>query len=512
MLFNSHEFLFVFLPVVFMGFVVLARRAPWASPIWLALGSVFFYGWLSREMTVLLLASILFNYVGGRVVDHARCNGAYLRGKVGVIVVANLALLGYFKYANFFVDTINKLGGSIDLISIALPMGISFFTFTQIAYVVDVSKGNRGERSFVNYLLFVTWFPHLVAGPVLHHKQMMPQFHEMASGKSRFSAETVSVGLSMFSMGLFKKVVLADNIAVFANPAFDAAAAGQAPMMVEAWVALLAYSLQLYFDFSGYSDMAIGLSRMFGVRLPLNFDSPYKATSIVDFWRRWHMTLSSFLRDYLYIPLGGNRNGEPRRYLNLFLTMVLGGLWHGASWNFVIWGGLHGLYLVINNFWSRIFAPRFNFAGIISRGLFASVTFFAVVLAWVPFRSADFSTAMSMWSGLFGLNGVALPTRLEPWVPEVLKSSVRFQQMYIGDGLSFSEAVLSVFCGLICVWFFPNSQQWLAAYRPAWESVQARIAWWSWRPTRGYAVAMGVLLAASILAFKKNSPFLYFQF
>jgi len=463
-------------------------------------------------MTALLLASIALNYGGGLIVDHARRNQSYLRFKTGVMVVANLMLLGYFKYANFFVDTVNQLGGHLDVMSIVLPMGISFFTFTQIAYIVDVSKGNRGEQNFVRYLLFVTWFPHLVAGPVLHHKQMMPQFRSMAQGTMRLNSEMISVGLSMFAMGLFKKVVLADNIAIFANPVFDAAANGKSPMMAEAWVALLAYSLQLYFDFSGYSDMAIGLSRIFGVRLPLNFDSPYKATSIVDFWRRWHMTLSSFLRDYLYIPLGGNRNGEARRYVNLFLTMLLGGLWHGASWNFVIWGALHGMYLIINNLWARYVAPSSSDSSVRWNWIYAPLTFFAVVMAWVPFRAADFSAAMSMWSGLLGLNGVALPVRFAAWLPATLANEIHFQQIYIGDGLSYAEAVLSVLGGLLCVWLFPNSQQWLARYNPAWEKVKAPMAWWSWRPSRGYAFLMAMVLAMSILAFKKNSPFLYFQF
>jgi D-alanyl-lipoteichoic acid acyltransferase DltB (MBOAT superfamily) len=258
-------------------------------------------------------------------------------------IAVNLILLGYFKYANFFADNLNHFAGTaLPIGQVILPLGISFFTFTQIAFLVDTYQGKVKEFNFVHYTLFVTYFPHLIAGPVLHHKEMMPQFAKR--NVCHLNWDNVAVGLSIFVLGLAKKVLIADSLAEFATPIFSAVAAGGQPMLFEAWIGALAYTLQLYFDFSAYSDMAIGISLMFNVRLPMNFNSPYKATSIIDFWRRWHMTLSRFLRDYLYIPLGGSRNGKAQRYLNLMITMLLGGLWHGAGWTFVIWGGLHGFY------------------------------------------------------------------------------------------------------------------------------------------------------------------------
>lgn len=304
---------------------------------------------------------------------------------LGAAITANLLLLAYYKYANFFVSSLSSAAGweSINL-DIILPIGISFFTFTQVAFLVDTYQGKVKEYNFAHYLLFVTYFPHLIAGPVLHHKEMMPQFADKKTYLP--SADNFAIGLSIFVIGLSKKVLIADNIAPLANPVFEINAH---PALVESWFGALAYAMQLYFDFSGYSDMAIGLSRLFGVRLPLNFNSPYKAENIIDFWRRWHMTLSRFLRDYLYIPLGGNRNGSFARFRNLFITMLLGGLWHGAGWTFVIWGGLHGIYLGINHGWHflqeklGLSASQSLRSKIVAR----SITFLAVLVAWVFFRA-----------------------------------------------------------------------------------------------------------------------------
>ena len=336
MLFNSYEFIFLYLPVVFIGFFFIGRYNFRFAALWLAAVSLFFYGWWNPKFVVLLLGSILFNFGAGYLISHAKI-AEKSKSIFFISIIANLALLGVFKYANFFIATANTFGTQWDSLDIILPLGISFFTFTQIAYLVDVYRGIAREYDFIYYLLFVTWFPHLIAGPVLHHKQMMPQFASPSIYKP--NPESIAVGLTLFSFGLFKKVMLADQFALYANPVFADAAKGAQPMFNEAWIGVLAYTLQLYFDFSGYSDMAIGLSRIFNVKLPLNFDSPYKAGNIIDFWRRWHMTLSKFLRDYLYVPLGGNRKGPTRRHLNLLATMLLGGLWHGAGWNFVLWGG-----------------------------------------------------------------------------------------------------------------------------------------------------------------------------
>ncbi len=333
---------------------------------------------------------------------------------------------------------------------------------------------------------------------MLHHKQMMPQFGHADTW--RINLDHVAVGLTIFVLGLAKKVLIADNLAEYATPIFAAASQGQTLMLVEAWVGALAYTLQLYFDFSGYSDMAIGLSLMFNVRLPLNFDSPYKSTSIIDFWRRWHMTLSAFLRDYLYFPLGGNRKGPTRRYLNLMATMLLGGLWHGAGWTFVIWGGLHGMYLMLNHAWRELKARLgWGEGGRLAKLGAGALTFLAVVVAWVFFRADSFASAQAMLAGMAGFNGV-----LDKWVP-------------VRDGLE-----LIVPC-LLLVWLFPNVRQIMRNYKPTWEDMAGKATpapmptgWVSrilmWRPSVTHALTIGVLFYVCFISLTKISEFLYFQF
>ncbi|SDU15108.1 D-alanyl-lipoteichoic acid acyltransferase DltB, MBOAT superfamily [Pseudomonas mandelii] len=319
--------------------------------------SVFFYGWWSTTYIPLLLASIVFNYTVGYIIakNHERAR-AKSKAALYVGVISNLLLLCYYKYSNFFLGEVARSTGvHMPTLELVLPLGISFFTFTQIAFLVDAWKGKAQEYNFWHYLLFVTWFPHLIAGPILHHGQMMPQFKDPEIYRIR--SRNISIGVALFAVGLGKKLLLADPISTYADPVFHAAATGQAIGPMIAWVGAIAYTLQIYFDFSGYSDMAVGLSMLFGIHLPINFNSPYKARNIIEFWRRWHMTLSQFLRDYLYIPLGGNRKGETRRLVNLMLTMLLGGLWHGANWTFVIWGALHGAYLCINHMFQKIPPP-----------------------------------------------------------------------------------------------------------------------------------------------------------
>jgi alginate O-acetyltransferase complex protein AlgI len=413
MLFTSAAFFFVYLPLVMAGFYLLARFSHAGAAWWLFLASLFFYGYWMPTFTLLLLASIAWNYGIGRAIG--RCNqragqAATHEGKrwLTLGIGVDLALLAYFKYANFFVDNLNTITGSHwDIGQITLPIGISFFTFTQIAFLVDAhTKGTR-EYAPGHFGLFVTYFPHLIAGPVLHHAQMMPQFREGTT--YRFNAVNVAAGLSIFTLGLGKKIILADGVAPYADAVFNAAEAGVTPDAVEAWVGALAYTFQLYFDFSGYSDMAVGLSWMFNVRLPFNFDSPYRSGNIIEFWRRWHMTLSAFLRDYLYIALGGNRRGPARRYINLATTMILGGLWHGASWNFVFWGTLHGTYLMVNhgyNALTRRLDSQIHHAAPM-RFLGWALTFLAVVVAWVFFRATDFPSALRILQG--GISGAFDP-------------------------------------------------------------------------------------------------------
>jgi len=323
-------------------------------------------------------------------------------------IAANLALLGYFKYGGFFLENVDGLlGRPFADPRIVLPLGISFFTFTQIAYLVDTWKGRANERNPVHYALFVTYFPHLIAGPILHHSEMMPQFRIPLT--YQFDFDKFTTGLCIFAFGLFKKVVLADGVAKFVAPVFDSAERGVAVSLPDAWGGALAYTFQLYFDFSGYCDMAIGLSWLFGIALPLNFDSPYKATSIIAFWRRWHMTLSRFLRDYLYIPLGGNRHGSARRYINLFATMTIGGLWHGAGWTFVAWGALHGAYLWANHAWSTATHTRLNLVAVpppVRSTIAWLLTFLAVVVGWVLFRARTIAGAGQVLAGMAGLHGI----------------------------------------------------------------------------------------------------------
>ncbi len=416
MLFTTITFTFFFLPVVLGGYFAVARFSHRAAALWLFVASVFFYGYWMPQFTLLLLASVAGNYLVGERIALAADVAAQAqkpRQKRWLIlgVLANLALLSYFKYANFFVDNLNAaLGQTWELAEVVLPIGISFFTFTQIAYLVDTAQKGVRERNWVHYGLFVTYFPHLIAGPVLHHAQMMPQFRQSAT--YRFNAGNFTAGVAIFALGLLKKIVLADGISPYADPIFHAADAGSIMSMQEAWLGALAYTFQLYFDFSGYSDMAIGLSWMFNVRLPFNFNSPYRATNISDFWRRWHMSLSQFLRDYLYIAMGGNRHGMVRRYVNLMLTMVLGGLWHGASWSFAVWGFLHGLYLAVNHAFRALCGERLCQQLAASRVwtlLAWLLTMLSVVLAWVVFRAETLSGAVRLWQSMLGMGSHAAP-------------------------------------------------------------------------------------------------------
>lgn len=514
MLFNSCSFLFAYLPIVFFGFFAIAKLSHRMAALWLAAASLFFYGWWNPTFVLLLLASVGFNFSAGYAIGHQRLRqapGARRTTMLAVAVSANLALLGYFKYANFFIGTANQLAGTQwSVAAIVLPLGISFFTFTQIAFLVDVHRGVAREYKLIHYLLFVTYFPHLIAGPVLHHRQMMPQFDRAAT--YRPNVRNVNIGLTVFTIGLFKKVILADQFALYANPVFDAVASGGVPGFVEAWVGAMAYTLQIYFDFSGYSDMAIGLSLLFNVSLPLNFDSPYQATCIIDFWRRWHMTLSAFLRDYLYVPLGGNRHGSVRRYANLFITMLLGGLWHGANWTFVLWGGLHGVFLMVNHGW-RAFSRRLGLPGFPGGKLLArALTFVAVVFAWVPFRATSLDAAIRMANGMTALPATGTAFSFDGLLP----SLVAHQPALLWGVASPSRILVATLAwfavGLFIVWRLPNTQRWVGLQDGTKPGRQAQPGTAGWKPTPMTAAMFGSAFAISVLAFKTNSPFLYFQF
>jgi alginate O-acetyltransferase complex protein AlgI len=526
MLFNSYSFILVFLPVTLAGYYLIGARGHHRLAIsWLVAASMFFYAWWNPAYLALMMASILFNYAIGVALGESRRDAGPVSGRLMLAfgVAANLALLGYFKYANFLVDNINSLtGADFHLQRIILPLAISFFTFQQIAYLVDAWRGETREYNFLHYCLFVTFFPQLIAGPIVHHKEMLPQFARDLV--YRFSHEHLAIGVSIFTLGLFKKVMLADNIALYATPVFHAAEAGTALTFFDAWSGTLAYTLQIYFDFSGYSDMAIGIARMFGILLPLNFSSPYKARNIIEFWRSWHITLSRFLRDYLYIPLGGNRMGRSRRYVNLMLTMLLGGLWHGAGWTFVIWGALHGMYLAINHAWHAMHrALGGNVDRVTRTGTIGStlLTFIAVMVGWVFFRAESFQGAMTMLHAMSGGNGVSLPESTQPalsfvaaWFPA---GSVSFDGAFSKE-LADSRHGLPLFSVLLLIVFFaPNTQQIMYRYRPVVEACTGQLSRWRGMSfdiigQRRFALMFAFAACVSLMYMSHVSEFLYFQF
>jgi alginate O-acetyltransferase complex protein AlgI len=497
MLFSSYIFLFVFLPVTLSGFCLLSRFAgPKSAKVWLAATSLFFYGWWNPVYVALISASMLANFWLGRRIGVAVRSGS---GRTGLFwgVAANLLLLGYYKYANFFVTNLNALAGTgWTLEKIVLPLGISFFTFTQIAYLVDASRGVVCEYDFGDFLLFITFFPHLIAGPIIHHSEMMPQFAEART--YRFDWTNLAVGLAIFSAGLFKKVVIADALSGHASKVFEAAA-GSTPLHPgDAWAGVLSYTFQIYFDFSGYSDMAIGLARVFGITLPLNFNSPYRAVNIVEFWRRWHMTLSRFLRDYLYIPLGGSRQGRVRRYVNLILTMVIGGLWHGAAWTFVLWGLFHGVCLAVNHLWQGLWTSpqrRGLLPSLLTSWTARSLTFLLVVIGWVLFRAANFHSVQQMLGAMFHL--AALPAA---GTPALLKPKTWF---WLAGLLGF-------------VWLLPNTAQLTAEFQPYPAALKDPAPtgglWARWGLKPAWACVTGLLLAIALLSLSRSGEFLYYNF
>ncbi|SED49910.1 D-alanyl-lipoteichoic acid acyltransferase DltB, MBOAT superfamily [Rhizobiales bacterium GAS191] len=489
MLFTSPEFLFAFLPLTLAGFHLLRRAGqPQLCVPFLFVASMAFYAWWSPRFLILLTVSMLVNW--GAAHAMARLKDARRKSVFVLGLVWNLGILAYFKYADFFITSLDTATGlDWPLLHIVLPLGISFFTFQKIAYLADIHAGIAKPGPLSDFALFVFFFPQLIAGPIVHHAEVMPQFRAMASRshETDLSLDT-AIGLTLLIIGLVKKVLVADHLAPYATKVFDIAAAGNHRIgMLAAWQGALAYTVQLYADFSGYSDMAIGLARMFGVKLPANFDSPYKSLSIIEFWRRWHMTLSRFLRDYLYVPLGGNRKGPARRYVNLMITMLLGGLWHGAGWTYVAWGGLHGLYLLVNHFWRSLVRHRLP-API---GLLLTLT--AVISAWVFFRASDFASAANIVAGMFGLHGAGDP------IPGVKK----------GTGVILAALALGAMLIL------PNSQQIMRRFAPVIGPVEApggparRLLWAPSMLTA--ALGAGAIIAVVLFSWG-TTEFLYFQF
>ncbi|MEV9528795.1 MBOAT family protein [Aliarcobacter butzleri] len=485
MLFNSYEFIFIFLPVMFVVYFYLnSKRLILGAKIWLVVGSLFFYSYWNVIYLPLILLSIFVNYgVGLSLVNHEKIRISS-KTILSFGILFNLGLLGYFKYTDFFLDNFNGIfGTNIPLPHIILPLGISFFTFTQIAFLVDAYKQEAKEYSLINYMLFVTYFPHLLAGPILHHKEMMPQFASKYNWVKNY--RNIALGLFIFSIGLFKKVVIADTFAVWANAGFDTATTLN---LIEAWATSLSYTFQLYFDFSGYTDMAIGISLMFNIKLPINFNSPYKALSIQDFWRRWHMTLSRFLRDYLYIPLGGNRKGNIRTYVNLITTFLLGGLWHGAGWTFIIWGLLHGIALAIHRFWQSL-GFRMN------KILAWFITFNFINITWIFFRAKDFESAMKVLGSMFSLDNVVLPEKYFKFLAEYNDIYFKFGTVY-DNILGKDKTTIFIVLGLITVLAFKNSMEKMISFKPTYFNLLVSF----------------IFIIYSIFQLNKISEFLYFNF
>lgn len=514
MLFNSYGFLLVFLPLALAGFwLVSAWLGRQAGVYFLIVASGAFYAaWNPPDVWVIVI-SILANYGAGQLMVS---QPTVTRRKfvLGAAIAANLCYLAWFKYAAFLAQNFSTLWGRpITLAHIALPLGISFFTFQQITYLVDIFRSRSHGWKFRDYVNCVTFFPHLIAGPIVHYREILPQFKD--AGAYRPSWNNMAVGISLLAMGLTKKVLIADNIAPFADEVFGLSARGTVTFL-DAWFGVLAFTFQIYFDFSGYSDMAIGLARMFGIVLPMNFNSPYKAASIIDFWRRWHITLSRLLRDYLYIPLGGNRKGRVRRYANLMATMLIGGLWHGAGWTFVLWGGLHGLYLGVNH---AALALRRSLGLSGTRGRVWQwtarlVTFLAVVWAWVPFRAPDFAATLNVWKGLIGLNGLVLPQVQFDRFAHLL-APLHPVAGFTAEPWGPRQAAIILLLWLM-VWMLPNSADVMNRARPVLETEgqlpQVLPAWMSWRPSLGWSLLLFVGTVITFVLMARPSQFVYFQF
>jgi alginate O-acetyltransferase complex protein AlgI len=475
MLFNSLEFIFIFLPFVFLIYFLL-NKFRWinAAKVWLFVSSLFFYSWWNVIYLPLILTSMLVNYAISIILrrEYPELN----RKSVLIIGIGfNVGLLGYFKYADFFISNINEVfTANIFLLNLALPLAISFYTFQQIAFLVDTYRWETKKYIFFDYALFVTFFPQLIAGPIVYHKELIPQMESLRNKKINY--KNILIGIFVFSIGLFKKVVIADSFAVWANRGFDEL---QTLTFIEGWVASLSYTFQLYFDFSGYTDMAIGAALLFNIKLPTNFNSPYKSINIQDFWKRWHMTLSGFLTRYIYIPLGGNRKGNIRLYTNILIVFLISGLWHGAGWTFIFWGFLHGMATVVNRYW-QTFHIKMNIL------LAWFITFNFINASWVFFRAKTWSDAWKVLSAMFGLNGIQLPAGMNYIALPV-------------SGEAAIEMYIYLTLGFISVLLLNNSNQFRENFKPKLQ----------------YALYAAILFfygVSTAFTFKETSEFLYFNF
>ncbi|MDA8405200.1 MAG: MBOAT family protein [Desulfobacteraceae bacterium] len=478
MLFNSYVYIFLFLPAsVAVYFLLNHYRRQNIADVFLVFANFFFYAWWDWRYLPLLAGSVAFNFfVGNRLSPQSgRFNSSQRKTALIFGLTVNIGALVFFKYADFFIENLNLMTGlHIGLLKIAFPLAISFFTFVQIAYLVDRYRGGVEPERLVNYALFATFFPQLISGPIVRHEEMKPQYAGQA--QRHLNWENIYAGLVIFSMGLFKKVFVADTFAVWATAGFNHAGSLN---LIEAWITSLSYTLQIYYDFSGYTDMAIGSALFFNIRLPRNFNSPYQAISIQDFWRRWHMTLSGWLRDYLFIPLGGSRGGEFNTYRNLMITFVLCGLWHGAGWTFIFWGAMHGTAIVIHRIWSK--------AGYKMPGFPAwALTFLFINVGWVFFRAPDFHTAIRVLSGMMDIGSLHSVAGL--------KTMLGLAQISPGGDAGKIAVWLAGFSGL--AFLAENSNRLI-------ENVQPSFRW---------ALVTLILLLMGMPDFQQPSEFLYFNF
>jgi len=542
-LFNSSEFLFIFLPVALAGFYWLGTLSRTSAVRWLILVSLVFYAWW-RPVNVLIIApSILINF--GFAWMLLRLNERETPRPASALVLSlgilfNVVFLGFFKYTDFIFGTVNDVfGANLVLRHIILPLGISFITFQKIAFLVDVQAGRVRSFTFQDYCTFVLFFPQLIAGPIVHYREMMPQFH---SASCRFDKENVAVALTLLCFGLFKKIVFADKIAVLITPIYDNAGAGGRTSFLLGWMAAVGFTLQIYFDFSGYTDMALGLARFFGIRLPPNFNSPLRASNIIDYWLRWHMTLTRFLTAYIYNPLMlrvtrrrlakgkpgfSARDATIGAFVSLLMfptviTMFVSGLWHGAGYGFIIWGMLHGFYLTINHGWrvvaARLWPDRSSYDRIMKPAGFV-LTFVSVTLAMIFFRSPTVISSIDLLKGVIGVNGIALPQalfdRLGPLTGAFHSIGVTADQSWNGD--DFVRTAIWIFVLLFVALACPNTLQILARYEPALgvkrraaKLVTGRIV--EWVPSLPWAIAVSVIAAIAIGSIGGPSEFLYWQF
>jgi D-alanyl-lipoteichoic acid acyltransferase DltB (MBOAT superfamily) len=500
MLFSSFPFLLAFLPCCLGVYFLVARGR---QSHWLIACSFFFCAYQDLRFLVALLASAAFNFGAGEVLRSFPGTDEKRRGRVlALAVAANLAALGYFKYRNFFLGSVSPLW---------VPLGISFFTFTQISYLVATSYPDARKISLTSYLLHVSFFPKLIAGPIVRFEEWMPQLEEARNRK--FNLLNFVPGLLLFSVGLFKKAFIADPIGNWVGALFSFATPGATPYFLESWCAALGYLTQLYFDFSGYSDMAIGIALILNVRFPLNFNSPYQATSVVEFWKRWHMTLSSFLNDYLFTPLA-KRNPRSRAWQNvcLFTTMTICGIWHGAGWPFVVFGLLHATYVVTNHVWRRQArsAPKLlqELVLLVRRPL----TLLCVTVAFVVFRADTLGSATAILKGMAGAGGFTLPSELSRHLGFLSRFGVSFAGIFHGENkLATSEVFLSLVPPLLVALFCPNIYQVLGLQGG--KGKESARAWWQWTPSPAWSMAFAVVTGLGIVSlFSASRQFLYFQF